>query len=547
MSETVNIAALQQENTQLIATVASLTSELDSTKDKLGSIVANLTSELDSFKQQLDSHKQQLDWFQRQLFGRKSEKRLEFDAREQGNLLFGLGVEAPPEQDDIPTEKITYQRRKKQRAASVNDSGLRFDASVPVTTIHVTDPQIAAIPEADRQVIAEKVSYRLAQEPGSYRVLKYIRQVVKRRDTGKLVTAAAAPNVLEKSAVDVSFLAAMLVDKFRYHLPLYRQHQRLQDSGIKVSRGSLTNWAGRAIDLLEPIVQAQAAHVLQSEVLAMDETSIKAGRTAPGKMRQAYFWPVYGDQDEIVFHYAPTRQHRHVETFLNGFKGTLLSDGYAAYEVFAKRHGLSHAQCWSHCRRNFERAQESEPEAVAEVLALIGSLYAHEKIIRKEQHEGAAKRAYRQQHSTPIVAAFFDWCREQCYRNDLLPKSLLAKAIQYARDRETELKVFVDDPRVPIDTNHLERGLRPIPLGRRNWLFAWSEIGAQRIGIIQSLLTTCQLQDVEPYTYLVDVLQRISQHPAQRVIELTPRVWKTLFADQPLRSDLYRAHDPPFP
>ena len=276
--------------------------------------------------------------------------------------------------------------------------------------------------------------------------------------------------------MDVSFLAAMLVDKFRYHLPLYRQHQRLQDSGIKVSRGSLTNWAGRAIDLLEPIVQAQAAHVLQSEVLAMDETSIKAGRTAPGKMRQAYFWPVYGDQDEIVFHYAPTRQHHHVETFLNGFKGTLLSDGYAAYEVFAKRHGLSHAQCWSHCRRNFERAQESEPEAIAAVLALIGSLYAHEKKIRKEHHEGAAKRAYRQQYSTPIVAAFFDWCREQCYRNDLLPKSLLAKAIQYARDRETELKVFVDDPRVPIDTNHLYADiflmptLRPKPLISRTAL-----------------------------------------------------------------------------
>ena len=180
-----NIAALQQENAQLNATVASLTSELDSFKQQL-----------DSFKQQLDSLKQQLDWFQRQLFGRKSEKRLAFDAREQGNLLFGLGVEAPPEQDPVPTEKITYQRRKKQRAASVNDSGLRFDASVPVTTIHVTDPQIAAIPEADRQVIAEKVSYRLAQEPGSYRVLKYIRQVVKRRDTGELVTAAAVPNVL---------------------------------------------------------------------------------------------------------------------------------------------------------------------------------------------------------------------------------------------------------------------------------------------------------------------------------------------------------------
>ena len=124
----------------------------------------------------------------------------------------------------------------------------------------------------------------------------------------------------------------------------------------------------------------------------MDETSIKAGRIARGKMRQAYFWPVYGDQNEIVFHYAPTRQHCHVETFLDGFKGTLLSDGYVAYEGYAKRHGLSHAQCWSRCRRNFERAEENEPKAVAEVLAIIGSLYAHEKKIRKEHHEGEAKR-----------------------------------------------------------------------------------------------------------------------------------------------------------
>ena len=153
LSETVNIAALQQENAQLNATVASLTDELDSTQDKLGSIVASLTSDLDSLKQQLD-------WFRRQLFGRKSEKRLEFDVLEQSNLLFGLGVEPPPEQHPVPSERITYRRRKKQRAASVNDSGLRFDDSVPVTTIHVTDPQISSIPEVDRQVIAAKVSHR---------------------------------------------------------------------------------------------------------------------------------------------------------------------------------------------------------------------------------------------------------------------------------------------------------------------------------------------------------------------------------------------------
>ena len=131
-----------------------------------------------------------------------------------------------------------------------------------------------------------------------------------------------------------------------------------------MSRGSLTNWAGRAADLLKPIAAAQAAHILEGAVVAMDETSIKAGRAAPGKMRAAYFWPVYGEADEIVFHYAPSRAHRHVEAFLGNFRGTLLNDGYAAYAAYAKRLGIPHAQCWAHCRRHFADARESEPGAV---------------------------------------------------------------------------------------------------------------------------------------------------------------------------------------
>ena len=128
---------------------------------------------------------------------------------------------------------------------------------------------------------------------------------------------------------------------------------------------------------------------------------------------------------------------------------------------------------------------------------------------------------------------------------DLLPKSPLAKALRYALDREDGLSVFLTDPLVAIDTNHLERGLRPVPMGRRNWLFAWTELGAERVGVIQSLLATCRLHGVDPYTYLVDVLRRVGEHPASHAVELTPRVWKTLFADDPLRSDVDRARDPP--
>ena len=487
---------------------------------------------------QLATLKQQLDWFKRQLFGSKSEKRLDVDPSVQGNLLGILGV-TPPPQKEQPAETITYQRRKKARDGAVNDSGLRFSDDVPREVIAVRDPEIEAIPEDRRELIGEKVIYRLAQRPGSYVILEYTRPVYKLLDDQTIATTPAPLNVLEKSVADVSFLTGMLIDKFCYHLPLYRQHQRLLQCGVQLSRSSLSNWAGRAIDLLEPIVDAQSRHQLQSRVLAMDETPIKAGRQKKGKMRQGYFWPIYGDDDEIVFHYAPTREHRHVQALLGDFSGTLLSDGYGAYAAYARHNGqVTHAQCWAHCRRGFEQATESEPAACTEALALIGALYRHEEIIREQGLTGEKKLAYRTQHSEPIVKAFWTWCDQQCHRPDLLPSNPLAKALKYAMARHASLQVFLSDPEVPIDTNHLERGLRVIPMGKKNWLFCSTEIGAKRVAVIQSLLVTCKLQGVDPYTYLVDVLQRISEHPASRAIELTPREWKTRFADDPMKSDL---------
>ena len=300
-------------------------------------VLAKTKTALEQVQAEYDALKYELDWFKRQLFGQKSEKRLDIDDEAQLNLLAGLGVERLPSRDDVPTQTVTYERRAKVRDAAVAESGLRFGSEVPVQTIEVTDPAIEAIPQAEREVIGEKVSYRLAQQPGSYVVLKYVRKVVKRRDTQTILTAPAPANVLERSAADVSFLAAMLVDKFCWHLPLYRQHQRLLDAGITLSRSTLVYWASRTIDLLAPITDAQSAHVLASRVLAMDETSIKAGREAKGKMRTGWLWPVYGDSDEVVFHYAPSRAHHHVHAFLGNFRGTLLSDGYDGYSPPTRR------------------------------------------------------------------------------------------------------------------------------------------------------------------------------------------------------------------
>jgi hypothetical protein len=272
----------------------------------------------------------------------------------------------------------------------------------------------------------------------------------------------------------------------------------------------------------------------------MDETPIKAGRLKQGKMRQAYFWPIYGDADEVVFHYAPSRAHEHVKAFLGtDFKGTLLTDGYEAYRSYARSNPeVTHAECWAHCRRYYERAQDAEPQAAGEALALIGALYRHEQLIRDRGLDGTEKLAYRTEHSEPIVRAFWAWCEAQCQRTDLVPSNPLAKALAYARERRSRLAVFLANPEVPIDTNHLERALRPIPCGRRNWLFCWTEIGARHVGIIQSLIATCRLHGVDVYTYLVDVLQRVGTHPAKDVLDLTPRVWKMKFAHAPMKSDL---------
>jgi len=498
-------------------------------------------AEIAVLKAQVQTLQTQLDWFKRQLFGAKSEKRLEIDPAMQADLLAALGEDLPaPVKPE--TEKITYERRKLRSDKTVTDTGLRFDDSVPVETIVLSSPALADVPEDEQVLITEKITYRLAQRPGSYVVLKYVRPVIKCKETNELVTPPVPVNVLDRSIADVSFLAGMLVDKFLYHLPLYRQHQRLRQCGIEIARPTLTNLSSRAIDLLEPIFDAQFEHILQSRVLAMDETPIKAGRKAKGKMRQGYLWPLYGEVDEIVFTYTSSRSAGHVRDVLGeSFSGTLVSDGYEAYARYARQNTLvTHAECWAHTRRYFERAKEADPETAAQALELIGQLYRIEAHIRDKKLTDAAKLKYRAEHSEPAVQAFWQWCDKQCQRHDLLPSHPLTKALKYAMARTDPLKVFLSDPDVPIDTNHLERALRPIPMGRKNWMFCWTELGAKQVGIIQSLLVTCKLHGINPHIYLVDVLQRISQHPASRVIELTPRVWKEKFADKPLCSDLDR-------
>ena len=477
----------------------------------------------------------QLEWFKRQVFGEKSERRfVDTDSRQ---LTLGEWRSA-----EDPGKEITVaEHRRGSRPAPAEDANdeepLRFDESVPVEEIRLPHPPI----DEEHEIISEKTTYRLAQKPASYVLLKYIRPVVKRKADGILTCPAAPASVLGKSVADVSLVACMLIDKFKYHLPLYRQHQRMAAAGVHLARSTLTGWAHRAGDLLEPIHEAHVESVLESGNLAMDETPIKAGRKSRGKMKTGYFWPIYGDKDEVVFPFSESRSGAILNEMLKSYRGVLLSDGYIAYERFVeKTNGIVHAQCWSHTRRQFLAAEDVEPELTEAAMGYIRRLYEEEARLKPRLLDDVKRLELRALHCKPIVDEFFEWLKKVLEERLLLPRNPFTEAAGYALAREKPLRVFLEYPDVPIDTNHLEREIRPIALGRKNWMFCWTEIGAKYVGIFQSLLVTCRLQSVDPYAYLVDVLQRVERHPASKVAQLTPRLWKERFAADPLRSAIDR-------
>jgi len=296
----------------------------------------------DQFSVQLQQLQSQLEWFKQQLFGQKSERRVEQDP-DQLSLLNDQPL--PPVEPE--KETITYDRIKgpKNRGNSVNDAGLRFDDTVPVKEIHMSAPELEGDDKAQYVVIDEKITCRLAQRPASYVVLKYIQPVVKRKGSGDITTYGAPTGLFNKSLADVSFIAGMLIDKFLYHQPLYRQHQKLTLNGITLARSTLANLTQRSIELLVPIFDAQWDSAIESRVLAMDETPVKAGQKKKGKLHQGYYWPILGDKDEICFAFSPSRGKKVVCDLLKDFDGTLVTDGYKVYERYAMEQNIEHAQC----------------------------------------------------------------------------------------------------------------------------------------------------------------------------------------------------------
>jgi hypothetical protein len=314
----------------------------------------------------------------------------------------------------------------------------------------------------------------------------------------------------------------MAVDKFMYHLPLYRQHQRMKAQGITVSRASLTQWVHDFIDLFEPVYDALHQSIVSCKVVSMDETPHKAG-TSKGKMQQCYYWFLYGQSKEVYIHHNKSRSRQVAkDLLLDGFKGTLLSDGFSVYDSVAKELVLEHANCWAHARRKFIEAEAQEPALTESAVTAIRLIYEKEAAAPKDDKQKYLD--FRHKEIKPLVDSFLDWLEREHHRIEGLPGNKYSKAINYTFKRRASLSVFLTNPEVPLDNNHTERAIRPIVLGRKNYLFCWSEIGAEKVAIIQSIILTCQLHGIDPWEYLTDVAPQISKDYSCAA-SLTPRLW----------------------
>lgn len=460
------------------------------------------------------------------LFGASSEKLkvLASNDNRQGVLALSNVPEvspAPPAETSATTQVEVPKHTRvigKRKLEGLLPEGNKFPEHLP----REEAPPIDVGPEAG-EIMSTKVTETLCVRP-SQMFVRVTKRVVRKSEINGVITQAPVPETpLPRTCVDSSFLAHIIIMKFLWHLPLYRQEQMLRLQGIQISRDTLIRYVISVAGLLGKLYDELLTHVLFSERLFADETPVAVQKN--GKYTDSRFWPFLGD-DSVIFIFAKTRAAKEIEPILEAFKGYLQVDGYTVYESLSSKYAeIVLLFCWAHVRRNFSDAQKHYPTEANQALRYIQGLYRVEALGRGKPEKLGRLR---QKYSKKILSMMKAWLSKKINEPKTLPKSLLGGAIMYALNRWDGHIRYVENPKLSIDSNPVERAIRPVAIGRKNWLFCASETGAEAACVLYSFISTCKLQGINPSEYLTDVLERINDHSQLKLSELLPHNWKPL-------------------
>lgn len=403
------------------------------------------------------------------------------------------------------------------------------------------------LPEADRVCpvtlkplveVGEKTSEELEYRAAKLVVLVHHRKVYGLAEEDRAerksepVTAPLPARPIENALAGPGLLAWILVQKYCNHLPLYRQQAIFGRDGLDLPRQTLCDWVLASAFLLDPIQRALKKQILAAGVFQSDDTPVEcqAGKGKPNFT--AHLWthasPLVSG---VVFDFAPDWGHEHVEAFLGpNAEGYWVGDGYRGYgTIVAKNPALIECGCWAHVQRKLRDALKESPLEAARLMKLVAGLFLIEREAQAQKLDGAAVRALRLEKSQPILTEIER--QAAALRETTSDAGSLAKALLYLENQWPTLVRFLEDGRVPIHNNACENAIRPVAVGRKNWLFAGSERGGHAAATIYTLVESCRREGIDPFRYFRDVLVRVATHPADRVHELVPAAWKERFAN----------------
>ncbi len=375
--------------------------------------------------------------------------------------------------------------------------------------------------------IGEDVSEVLDYMPARFRVIRHVRPKMACAACERIVQVEAPSRPIARGLATAGVLAHILTAKYADHLPLYRQSQIYAREGVELERSTLADWVGGCFTLLDPLVDALGRYVLEAHKLHADDTPVPVLDPGRGRTKTGRLWTYVRDDRPagsqapaaVFFRYSPDRRGERPREHLKGFSGILQADAYSGFGHLYEGGRILEAACWAHARRAFfEIHQANDSPIAAEALERIGALYGIEEEIRGRVPEERA--AARQARAGPLLEALREWLREKLAR--VSKKSDLAKAISYVLTRWTALTRYVGDGRIEIDNNAAERALRAVAIGRKNYLFCGSDAGGERAAAMYGLIGTAKLNGLDPEGYLRCVLERIADHPINRIEELLP-------------------------
>lgn len=498
--------------------------------EELEQEIESLRREARTWKLKAEKLQAEIEDLMRRLYGRRSERFVDPNQRdlfESGLLKFEEEGTTAPEPADPPKEEeelLTYKRRRPKRRGPKP-----LPDHLPRDRVEIDPPEserVCACCHEPMVRTGETVTEELEIIPPQFRVKQIVRgKWGCPKDMNGTIQAPLPPRPIEKGRPSPRLLAYVVVSKYCDHLPLYRQEQIFRRQGIELPRSTMDSWLGELSGLLLPIVAAQKKQILKQPVLQADETPILIQDRTSRKMRRGYLWAIGPPWAEVVYEVTLSRSAKWLIEFLRPFGGVLQTDGYPGYHEVVRTLQLVAVACMAHIRRKFYEGRDAAPDEVNVILSFIRALYRVEADAREANCSAAERLELRQERSAPIFGELRG--KVDALAPRATPQSKLGKAVSYAEGCWDSMARYLEIGAVEIDNNGIENAMRPPVIGRKNYLFLGSlEGGGERASVFYSLIQTCRRLGIEPFEYLVDVIERVSTHPASRVLELTPRGWK---------------------